>query len=195
MNVAAADTYPAQMTRVTLAWVAVGLVLFPILAILGLVMRTLQAGYFAATPPEWFYAVMTLHGLGMVGVWFVAGLAAMSFLLTSYVRPNLTVSWIALGMTAVGVVLLVAATLVGKLVARAIERGRGRPRCAARRGPLREPRGPGHHRPHGRRRDAPLGVVAGRAAGAHDGLHALWRHLFTLSARAPACRRVTRPAR
>ena len=99
----------------TLAWVAVGLVLLPILAILGLVMRTLQAGYFAATPPEWFCAVMTLHGLGMVGVWFVAGLAAMSFLLTSYVRPKLTVSWIALGMTAVGVVLLVAATLAGKL--------------------------------------------------------------------------------
>ena len=73
------DPYPAQLTRVTLTWVAVGLVLFPILALLGVVMRTLQAGYFAATPPEWFYAVMTLHGLGMVGVWFVAGLAEGSF--------------------------------------------------------------------------------------------------------------------
>ena len=114
-DAATADTYSAQATRVTLYWVAVGLVLFPVLAILGLVMRTLQAGFFAATPPEWFYAVMTLHGLGMVGVWFVAGLAAMSFLLTKYVRPSLTVSWIALGMTAVGVVLLVAATLIGKL--------------------------------------------------------------------------------
>jgi len=114
-DVAATDAYPAQMTRVTLYWVAVGLVLFPVLAILGLVMRTLQAGFFPATPPEWFYAVMTLHGLGMVGVWFVAGLAAMSFLLTRYVRPSLTVSWIALGMTALGVVMLVAATLVGRL--------------------------------------------------------------------------------
>jgi len=75
----------------------------------------LQAGFFPATPPEWFYAVMTLHGLGMVGVWFVAGLAAMSFLLTKYVRPSLTVSWIALGMTGAGVLLLIAATLVGKL--------------------------------------------------------------------------------
>ena len=82
-----------------------------------------------------------------------------------------------------------------RAVARAIERGRGRPRYAARRDPLREPRGPGHHRPHGRRRDVSLGAVAGRAAGAHDGLHALWRHLLTVSARAAACRRVTRPAR
>ena len=76
------------MTRVTLYWVAVGLVLFPVLALLGLVMRTLQAGFFPATPPEWFYAVMTLHGLGMVGVWFVAGLAAMSFLLTRVRAPE-----------------------------------------------------------------------------------------------------------
>ena len=38
-------------------------------------MRVLQAGYFQAVPPEWFYAVMTLHGLGMVGLWFVAGMA------------------------------------------------------------------------------------------------------------------------
>ena len=112
---AATDTYSSRMTQVTLAWVAVGLVLFPVLSLLGLGMRTLQAGYFAATPPEWFYAVMTLHGLGMVGVWFVASLAAMNFLLAKYVRPNLTVSWIALGMTAVGVLLLLAATLVGKL--------------------------------------------------------------------------------
>jgi cytochrome c oxidase subunit 1 len=109
------DPYVTHLTRVTLAWVAVGLVLFPILALLGLVMRTLQAGHFAAVPPEWFYAVMTLHGLGMVGVWFVAGLAGLSFLLARYVRPSIAVSWIALGFTAVGVVLLVAATLVGRL--------------------------------------------------------------------------------
>lgn len=109
------DAYARQMTRLTLVWVAVGLVLFPILALLGLVMRTLQAGYFRATPPEWFDAVMTLHGLGMVGVWFVAGLAALSFVLSAYVRPSLTVSKLALAMTALGVILLLVATLVGRL--------------------------------------------------------------------------------
>jgi cytochrome c oxidase subunit 1 len=110
-----ADDYSTRMTRITIVWVLVGLVLFPILAILGVVMRTLQAGYFAATPSEWFYAVMTLHGLGMVGVWFVAGLAALSFVLSKYVRPSIGVSWAALALTVIGVVLLVAATLVGKL--------------------------------------------------------------------------------
>ena len=31
---------------------------------------------------------MTLHGLGMVGLWFVAGMAGASFLLSRYVRPD-----------------------------------------------------------------------------------------------------------
>ena len=113
--VAAVDPYPARLGRLTLTWVLVALVLFPVLAVLGLVMRVIQAGYFAALPPEWFYAVMTLHGLGMVGLWFVAGMAGISLLLSRYVRPTLGVSWIAFGATLIGVVLLLAATLIGRL--------------------------------------------------------------------------------
>lgn len=109
------DLYRARLVRVTLVWVLTALVLFPVLAILGLLMRTQQGGYFQAVPPEYFYAIMTLHGLGMVGLWFVAGAAGLSVLLASYVRPTVAVSWIAYGATLAGVVLLVAATLVGRL--------------------------------------------------------------------------------
>ena len=59
------DAYPVRLKRLTLTWVLVALVLFPVLAVLGFVMRVVQAGYFPALPPEWFYAVMTLHGLGI----------------------------------------------------------------------------------------------------------------------------------
>jgi cytochrome c oxidase subunit I len=113
--VADADTYPARLGRLTLTWVLVALVLFPVLAVLGFVMRVVQAGYFPALPPEWFYAVMTLHGLGMVGLWFVAGMAGISLLLARYVRPTLAISWIAFGATLAGVGLLLAATLIGRL--------------------------------------------------------------------------------
>jgi cytochrome c oxidase subunit 1 len=113
--VADSDVYVARLTRLTLTWVLVSLVLFPILAVLGFLMRVLQAGFLASLPPEWFYAVMTLHGLGMVGLWFVAGMAGTSFLLSRYVRPTLAVSWIAFAATLIGVVLLLAATLVGRL--------------------------------------------------------------------------------
>ena len=113
--IAETDPYSAGLTRLTLTWVLVALVLFPILAVLGFLMRVFQAGFFASLPPEWFYALMTLHGLGMVGLWFVAGMAGISFLLSRYVRPTLAVSWIAFAATIIGVVLLLAATLVGRL--------------------------------------------------------------------------------
>src|SRR5439155_2854504 len=45
--------------------------------------------------------VMTLHGLGMVGLWFVAGMARMSVLLARYVKPTVGVSWIAFAATIV----------------------------------------------------------------------------------------------
>ena len=109
------EVYTQRLTRITLIWVLTALVLFPVLAILGLFMRGMQAGFMASVPPEWFYAVMTLHGLGMVGLWFVAGMAALSVLLARYIRPTLGVSWIAYGATLLGVVLLLAATLIGRL--------------------------------------------------------------------------------
>jgi cytochrome c oxidase subunit 1 len=109
------DLYRTRLIRVTLVWVLTALVLFPVLAILGLLMRTQQGGYLQAVPPEYFYAIMTLHGLGMVGLWFVAGMAGLSVLLAHYVRPTLAISWIAYGATLAGVGLLIAATLVGRL--------------------------------------------------------------------------------
>src|SRR5215510_16392197 len=83
------DIYTLRLTRITLIWVLTALVLFPVLAILGLFMRGMQAGFMASVAPEWFYAVMTLHGLGMVGLWFVAGMAGLSVLLARYIRPTL----------------------------------------------------------------------------------------------------------
>ena len=82
------DVYTARLTRVTLVWVLTALVLFPVLAILGLLMRTEQSGFLPGMAPEFFYAIMTLHGLGMVGLWFVAGMAVISVLLASYVKPT-----------------------------------------------------------------------------------------------------------
>lgn len=103
------------LRRMTLAWALVALVLFPVLALLGLLMRTAQSDLLPDLPPEWFYAVMTLHGLGMVGLWFVAGMAGLTYLLAKHVEVRVGSSKIAFGMTLVGVALLVAATLVGKL--------------------------------------------------------------------------------
>jgi cytochrome c oxidase subunit 1 len=100
--------------RWTVAWMLTVFALFAVLVLLGLVMRLVQANVWASLPPEWFYAVLTLHGLGMVGAWYVGAMAAVSYRLASHARPSLAVAKIAFGGTLLGVVLLIAATLVGR---------------------------------------------------------------------------------
>jgi cytochrome c oxidase subunit 1 len=109
------DEQPAALRRMTFTWIFTMLALFPVLLVLGFFMRALQANFMTRLQPEWFYAVLALHGLGMVGIWYVASMAGVSHLLSRYVRPSVAVSKLAFGATLLGVVLLLACTLIGRL--------------------------------------------------------------------------------
>lgn len=97
-------------------WMLVTIVLFPILAVLGLCMRVVQAGGLAPLE-SWFYPMMTLHGVGMVGVWFVGAMACASDVLRKYVQPSRGVATFALVGTLVGVVLLLVSVFPGRFAA------------------------------------------------------------------------------
>jgi hypothetical protein len=75
--------------RMTVVWGITVLLLLPVLALLGYFMRLYQSGAFPGMRAEWFYAVLTLHSLGMVGTWFVGSMAGVSYLLLKYTRPSL----------------------------------------------------------------------------------------------------------
>lgn len=102
------------LRRLTLIWAGVMFLLFPILTLLGLLMRAGQGNWLHKLPPEVFYAVMTLHGLGMVGLWFALAMAGVCYLLARHVQINLWSSWVALSFTVAGVAMLIVCTLVGK---------------------------------------------------------------------------------
>ena len=68
-------------------WMGVGFVLFPVLILAGILLRSIQAGELASHS-GWFYPLMTLHGLGMVGLWFTAAMAAAAHALSSHVEPS-----------------------------------------------------------------------------------------------------------
>ncbi len=80
--------------RQTLRWIPVVFVLFPILILLGAFMRSVQGGVLSSFE-AWFYPAMTLHGVGMVGVWYVASMAIVADLLTRYVQPSPAVANVA----------------------------------------------------------------------------------------------------
>ncbi len=100
----------------TLNWMLVTVLLFPVLVILGLFLRSVQAN---ALPSQqvWFYPAMTLHGLGMVGLWFTASMACAIQALSPHIKISRIVSGLAFWGTLVGVVMLIATTLVGRFAA------------------------------------------------------------------------------
>lgn len=100
----------------TLYWIAITFVLFPILTAVGIFLRTVQAGGLPGLQ-SWFYPLMTLHGVGMVGVWYVAAMAAVSDRLSRYVSPSPLMGRIALAGTLLGVALLLVCVFAGRFAA------------------------------------------------------------------------------
>ncbi len=78
-----------RFRRITVIWGITVLLLLPVLTLLGYFMRLFQSGAFPKVRPEWFYAVLTLHSVGMVGTWFVGSMAGVSYLLLKYTPPQL----------------------------------------------------------------------------------------------------------
>ncbi|MCE7868852.1 cbb3-type cytochrome c oxidase subunit I [bacterium CPR1] len=110
----ASNDFSPGTYRLSLLWIAIMFLLFPVLVIVGLIMRSGQGGMLPALKPGLFYALMTLHGLGMVGLWFAVAMAIVSCLLSRYARVNVVANQVAGGLTVLGVVMLVVATLVGR---------------------------------------------------------------------------------
>lgn len=112
IEMSAAETRSAN--RLTILWVMVMLALTPILVLLGMTLRGAQSNLLPMLVAERFYSILTLHGLGMVGLWFVAAMAGVCAVLREYVRLHMWANWTAFLGTLVGVVLLIVATLIGK---------------------------------------------------------------------------------
>lgn len=100
----------------TLYWMGITFVLFPVLVLLGIFMRAFQAGSLQSLA-LWFYPMMTLHGVGMVGVWFVAAMACISDVLEQYVQPSVRVGRFAIAGTVAGVLLLLVCAFAGRFAA------------------------------------------------------------------------------
>lgn len=60
-----------------------------------------------------FYALMTTHGLTMIGIWNVAGMVGVNYLLSRYVDTSLRVNVASFIATVIGVVLLWVSTFIG----------------------------------------------------------------------------------
>ncbi len=102
-----------KIKKITAVWIITVLVLFIVSIVLGILMR-LNQGEIIEQSPITFYSNMTTHGLTMIGIWFVAGMAAVNYLMQRYVKTSYTANVIAYVLTVIGVLIFWTTTFVGK---------------------------------------------------------------------------------
>lgn len=93
-------------------YVGIGVAVFLLMMIAGAVLRMVQ-GTWIELSPNYFYQVMTLHGAGMVGTSGLASAAVMWYFLRRYVNLSTSAFLTMLGLSLVGVVMILAAIGIG----------------------------------------------------------------------------------
>jgi cytochrome c oxidase subunit 1 len=102
-----------KLKKITSVWIITVLVLFLVSIVLGILMRLNQGGIIEQSPIT-FYTNLTTHGVTMIGIWFVAGMAAVNYLMERYVKTSYTANAIALVLTVIGVLMLWTSTFIGQ---------------------------------------------------------------------------------
>lgn len=103
---------PLKYKRITSVWILIVIVLFIVCVSLGILMRLMQ-GNTLNMGISTFYSIMTVHGISMVGIWFVAGMAAVNYLLLRYVHVPLWSNILAMVLTVLGVAMIWCSAFVG----------------------------------------------------------------------------------
>lgn len=102
---------PAQR-RVVLSYMTVAGLVLVLMMIAGLLML-LNQGEWLQLGPIWFYRLLTLHGVGMVGTAGIAGAGIMWYFLRQHVALSAAAAWSSLALILVGVVMIIASILGG----------------------------------------------------------------------------------
>jgi cytochrome c oxidase subunit 1 len=90
-----------------------GLGLTALMLLVGLVMRAAQANWVPNLSPGNFYALLTLHGAGMLVGLLLCGMGGLWYLIRRHIELNATLAVVAWGFMILGTVAVLVATVFG----------------------------------------------------------------------------------
>jgi cytochrome c oxidase subunit 1 len=105
-------TWAIRSRRVLLSYLTITALVILLMMAFGATLRIAQA-YPDFVRPEIFYQLMTVHGIGLVGISALGGTAIMWHFLGRYVQLSTTVLLINLALFLAGVAMILGAVLVG----------------------------------------------------------------------------------
>lgn len=108
------DIEVIKQRKLATTWSVSFLIIFPLLIVLGYIMR-LNQGELIEIKHDTFYAIMTLHGLGMISIIFSIAFAGLWYIVgTRYANLNLKVGYFFYFMVIIGLIGLAVGGLIGK---------------------------------------------------------------------------------
>ena len=102
----------AATRRVLAANLAITGVVLLLMMVLGLLLRLSQSGWLVLGPDR-FYQIMTVHGVGMVGIAALGGVSVMWYFLGQYVKLDARILTANLAIFLAGVVMTLGAAFIG----------------------------------------------------------------------------------
>lgn len=111
------STHTKDHLNLVKIYLAVGILVYALMMIAGVVLRTAQGASLLELEAQLFYQIMTLHGAGMVGVTGLAGLAVNWYFLSRHVVLSTKVFLITLLLSLIAVVMIIGSILIGKFAA------------------------------------------------------------------------------
>lgn len=109
----AIENESSQARRVMWLYLGTGLAAIGVLALAGVVMRLEQAGWLTFEP-TWFYALLTLHGIGMLVAILLCGMGGLWYILQEDLELDIRVPYVVYGLFLAATVLVLQSTLMGK---------------------------------------------------------------------------------
>jgi len=98
--------------RLIFAYVGIVVLVVLLMMVFGLFLRLAQGGWMSMSP-QFFYALLTAHGIGMVGIAALAGTVILWYFLSQYVELSTAILATNLILFLLGVVLILGAIFIG----------------------------------------------------------------------------------